>query len=274
MTTFKNKKILVTGGACGIGFLMGKKALERGAKHLVIWDINEDSMLQAASKLSKKGYSVSTNVVDVSNTEDVGNTFQSVIAEIGTIDILINNAGIIVGKPFYKLTTQEIDRTIEINTLGLMYVALAALPAMIEQHSGFIVNIASAAGLTPNPGMSVYTASKYAVVGWSDSLRLELLRHHPGIKVLTVMPGYINTGMFAGVKPPLFMPFLNPDKISAKILNAVEKDKIVLRTPFMVKLTPFLRGVLPISLYDLLAGRLFKVYDSMNTFIGRNQGIK
>jgi len=117
--------------------------------------------------------------------------------------------------------------------------------------------------------MTVYAASKWAAVGWSDSLRIELEQNHENIKVLTVMPSYIKTGMFDGVKAPLLIPLLDPEKISAKIMNSVEKEKILLREPFMIKLSPFVRGILPAKIYDFVAGKILKVYSSMNTFTGR-----
>lgn len=216
-----------------------------------------------------KGYSVSTNLVDVRNKEQVSEVSKEVIKEQGTIDILFNNAGIIVGKSFADHSYEDIENTIAVNSLGLMYVARAFLPAMIKKGFGRIINIASAAGLTPNPGMTVYAASKWAAVGWSDSLRIELEQNHENIKVLTVMPSYINTGMFDGVKAPLLIPLLDPEKISAKILNSVEKEKIILREPLMIKLSPFVRGILPARIYDFVAGKILKVYSSMNTFKGR-----
>lgn len=269
MTSFSGKSILITGGASGIGFIMGRIALEKGAKHLVMWDINSESLSASADELASKGYSVSTNLVDVRNKEQVSKVSEVVIKEQGTIDILFNNAGIIVGKSFEDHSYEDIENTLAVNSLGLMYVARAFLPAMIEKGFGRIINIASAAGLTPNPGMTVYAASKWAAVGWSDSLRIELEQNHENIKVLTVMPSYINTGMFDGVKAPLLIPLLDPEKISAKILNSVEKEKFILREPFMIKLSPFVRGILPARIYDFIAGKILKVYSSMNTFTGR-----
>lgn len=270
MSSFKEKTVLVTGAASGIGFLMGKKALIRGARHLVMWDINEDQLIHAAAQLTKKGFSVSTNIVDVSDPDQVLEAAMMVASQIGTIDILFNNAGVIVGKSFAEHTNDDIDRTMGVNTLGMMYVTNAFLPDMMNDNSGHIINITSAAGLTPNPGMAVYAASKWAAIGWSESLRLELKKSHPGVKVLNVMPGYINTGMFAGVKPPVMMPFLNADKISSKIIRFVERDKLHLKAPFLVKITTLVRGLLPTRLYDIVAGKVFKVYESMDTFIGRN----
>lgn len=269
MTSFSGKTILITGAASGIGFIMGRMALEKGAKHLVMWDINSESLSASADELTSKGYSASTNLVDVRNKEQVSKVSKEVIKEQGTIDILFNNAGIIVGKSFADHSYEDIENTLAVNSLGLMYVARAFLPAMIEKGFGRIINIASAAGLTPNPGMTVYAASKWAAVGWSDSLRIELEQNHENIKVLTVMPSYINTGMFDGVKAPLLIPLLDPEKISAKILNSVEKEKFILREPFMIKLSPFVRGILPARIYDFIAGKILKVYSSMNTFTGR-----
>jgi len=269
MTSFSGKTVLITGAASGIGFIMGRIALERGAKHLVMWDINSESLSASADELTSKGYSISTNLVDVRNKEQVSKVSEEVIKEQGSIDILFNNAGIVVGKSFADHSYEDIENTLAVNSLGLMYVARAFLPAMIEKGFGRIINIASAAGLTPNPGMTVYAASKWAAVGWSDSLRIELEQNHENIKVLTVMPSYINTGMFDGVKAPLLIPLLDPEKISAKILNSVEKEKVILREPFMIKLSPFVRGILPARIYDFVAGKILKVYSSMNTFRGR-----
>lgn len=269
MKTFDNKTVLVTGGASGLGFCMGKNALNRGAKHLIIWDIDEDQMLFAAEQLSQKGYSVSTQLVDVSNPIEVEGAAKAVLNEHKKIDFLFNNAGVVVGKKFYKHTFQDINRTLDINVKGFMFVTNAFLPSMIEKDSGHIINITSAAGLTPNPGMTVYAASKWAAIGWAESLRVEMKYTYPGIKFLNVMPSYINTGMFAGVKTPLFMPLLDPNLFSERIIRAVELEKVQLKAPFMVKLTLLFRGMLPISMYDFIAGKLFRVYSSMNTFKGK-----
>lgn len=269
MSSFKNKIVLITGGASGIGYLMGKKVLKREARLLVIWDVNEDKLLEAARKLSKKGYPVVTYVVDVSDPVRVQEAADEVLDEHGPVDMLFNNAGVVVGEKFVNHSADDIKKTMDVNSLGLMYVAKAFLPAMQKNGYGYIINIASAAGLTPNPGMTVYAASKWAAVGWSESLNLELKKSKDPVKVLTVMPSYINTGMFAGVTAPLLMPLLDPNDISEKILDAVERGKDRLREPFMVKLTPFIRGILPAKVYDFVADKIFGVYDSMNTFIGR-----
>jgi short-subunit dehydrogenase len=272
MTSFKDKTVLITGAASGIGFIMGKMALEKGAAHLVMWDINQKSLSSTADELSSKGYSVSTYLVDIRSKAAVAEKADEVLKNVGSVDILINNAGIIVGKSFVDHSYDDIENTLAVNSLGMMYVTKAFLPSMIEQEFGRIVNIASAAGLSPNPGMTVYAGSKWAAVGWSDSLRIELEQNHGNLRVLTVMPSYINTVMFDGVKAPLLIPFLDAEKISAKILHSVEKDKFYLREPFIIKFSPLIRGILPARIYDFVAGKILKVYSSMNTFTGRKGG--
>jgi|AntRauTorckE6833_2_1112554.scaffolds.fasta_scaffold10337_2 short-subunit dehydrogenase len=273
MSDFKNKIVLITGGASGIGLLMGEKILRKGAEKLIIWDVNKEALESVTSRLSGQGFQVVPFVVDVSDPESVLKSANKVLKKHGSIDFLFNNAGIVSGKTFDQQTLESITKTMGVNSLGLMYVARTFLPAMLEQKNGYIINIASAAGLTPNPGMTVYSGSKWAAVGWSESLKLELEKSNSGVKVLTVMPSYINTGMFEGVTAPLLMPLLDPEDITDKILEAVERGKSRLREPFMVKLTPFIKGILPAKLYDFVAGKIFGVYKSMDTFTGRKKDV-
>ncbi len=270
MSSFKNKVVLVTGGASGIGFLMGKKSLQQEAKHLIIWDINPELLQLASKTLHQEGYSVSTHLVDVSDPESVSNAAALVIKQFNKVDILFNNAGIIVGKPFHEHTPQDIARTVGVNQLALMYVTNAFLPEMMKSNSGHIIAITSSAGLTPNPGMVVYVSSKWGAVGWVESLRLELKRSHSGIKFLNVMPGYIKSKMFDGVTPPRMMPLLEPEQLTDTIIHSVIKNKSTLKAPALVKITTLARGLLPQSWYDFVAANVFKVYTSMDTFKGHS----
>lgn len=268
MSSFKDKVVLVTGGASGIGFLMGKKSLQKGAKHLIIWDINPELIKEASTSLAKEGFSVTAQLVDVSNPIDVDKASNNVISEFKKVDILFNNAGIIVGKPFHEHSASDISRTVGVNQLALMYVTNAFLPNMMESNSGHIIAITSSAGLTPNPGMVVYVSSKWGAVGWVESLRLELKNSHNGIKFLNVMPGYIKSKMFDGVTPPRLMPLLDPNKLTDKIIDCVERNKTTLKAPALVKITTLARGLLPQKWYDFIAAKVFRVYTSMDTFKG------
>ncbi|MBO6535464.1 MAG: SDR family oxidoreductase [Balneolaceae bacterium] len=269
MSSFTNKVVLITGGADGIGYLMGLKALQKGTRHLIIWDINSERLDQAVQQLSEKGFSVKGHTVDVSDPDQVLAEAEKVLSTFNSIDILINNAGVIVGKLFQEHSTTDIARTVGVNQLAPMYVTRAFLPAMLEQENGHIVTISSAVGLTPNPGMVVYASSKWGAVGWAESLRLEVTRNHPSIHFTNVMPSYIGTKMFTGVTPPRLMPLLDPEVITDKIIHAIETNRTTLKAPWLVKLTTLVRGVLPASWYDFVAEHVFKVYASMDTFKGK-----
>ena len=205
----------------------------------------------------------------MADLNDIIRAAENLRNQIGTLDILFNNAGIVVGKSFEQHTHRDISKTIDINVSGVMHVALEFLPGMIDQEEGHIINIASAAGLIPNPNMSVYAASKWAVVGWSESLRLEQQESKTNVKVTTVMPSYITTGMFDGVKSPFLTPALDPEYIVDKIMQAVKNDEIILMEPFMTKTIPLLRGILPTKAFDFIAGKIFGVYKTMDNFRGR-----
>ena len=170
----KDSVVLITGGASGIGRIMGRMALEKGAKAVAVWDINQtnlDMVVKEHSALGNaKGY-----IADVSDYDAVKAAYEATKADFGQVDILINNAGVVTtNKTFDQNTRVDIERTITINTIAPMYVALAMLPDMIARNSGHICNITSAAGLLANPRMSVYAASKWAAMGWSDSVWIEL----------------------------------------------------------------------------------------------------
>ncbi|WP_018479160.1 SDR family NAD(P)-dependent oxidoreductase [Pontibacter roseus] len=269
MTRIKESVVLITGGASGIGKLMGQKCLQQGATHLLIWDVDPVSLQAVTEELSAAEHQVHPYLVNIADTAQVQQAAQQVLQEFGAPNIVINNAGIVVGKPFVEHTMQEIERTLQVNVLGMMAVTHAFLPAMLERRQGHFVNIGSAAGMLPNPRMSVYAGSKWAVLGWSESLRLELEQIAPGLHVTTVTPSYIDTGMFAGVKAPFLTPILQPHTIADAILRAVEQNQILLRKPFIVNLLPLLRGLLPTRMFDTIAGKWFGVYTSMSGFTGR-----
>lgn len=269
MTKIRDKTILVTGAASGLGKLFALRCLEKGAKQAILWDINEAALNETSAQLERKGYNVHPYVVNVMNIEDIEWAAKDIANHVGKVDILFNGAGIVVGKSFVEHSDKEIQRTINVNVLGVMRVCKAFLPAMLAEDSGHIINIASAAGLVPNPNMSVYAASKWAVVGWSESLRLELEAMANEVRVLTVTPSYINTGMFDGVKAPLLTPMLTPNDVVNKIIRSVENNDIILRAPMIVNYVPFLRGVLPTRMFDFVADKI-GVYESMDAFKGRN----
>lgn len=268
MSKIKDSNVLITGAARGIGKLMGYECLKKKANSLIIWDINEETMEATAEEFRSQGFTIHTYKVNVADTEMVAATAKQVLADVGSVDILINNAGVIVGKNFVDHTHKDIDFTININVSALMHVTLAFLPAMISNGKGHIVNIASAAGLMANPKMSVYAASKWAVTGWSESLRIELEELKGDLHVTTVNPSYIDTGMFEGVKMSPLLPILKPEKVAREVVRGIRKNEIFIRLPLLVKFLPVARGVLPTRLFDTAVGKWLGVYKSMSEFSG------
>ncbi|MDF0534969.1 SDR family oxidoreductase [Shewanella yunxiaonensis] len=270
MTEIKQRSVLITGGASGIGLLMAQHFAKEGAAKVVLWDINAKALQQAMSSLRHHfgQERICGWQVDISQSAQMREALQQMHVAGITIDILVNNAGIIVGKQFTDYSDAEIERTMAVNAIAPMQLCRALLPQMRTAGSGHIVNIASAAALVSNPGMSVYCASKWAAVGWSDSLRLEMMQQHTGIKVTTVMPYYINTGMFAGVQSRL-LPILKPDKVAKRIVKAIQRDKIILKMPRLLYLLPLLQGLLPQRWFDKVVGDWLGIYHTMDTFRGR-----
>ncbi|MDN3605581.1 SDR family oxidoreductase [Kaistella yonginensis] len=265
---FKNKIVLITGGCSGIGKIMSRKSLERGCSQLIIWDINEEGLARTKSEFSTLGGEVLTYKVDVSDLDEIKINAQRVKTEVGSVDILINNAGIVVGKYFHEHTHEQIEKSMSINTTAVMHTTLEFLPGMIAKNSGAICNIASSAGLISNPKMSVYASSKWAVVGWGDSVRLEMNQLKKNISVTTIMPFFINTGMFDGVKSKV-LPILEPERTSERIIKAIEKETKMFALPLPYWFIRLSQGLLPIPAFDWVMQNVFGVYDTMKEFTGR-----
>jgi len=275
MRTVESRIVLITGAAMGMGRLYAERAVAERAAAVVLWDMDAVALEATRAELSARGARVLAQVIDVSSAQAVAEAALRVQAEVGTPDVVINNAGVVRGKPFWEhdpLTDTEF--VIRVNVLGPMHVTRAFLPAMIAAgNEARILNVASASGLLSVPRMTVYTGSKWALIGWSDSLRLELKRAgHGHVRVTTLIPGYIKTGMFAGARAPLMTPLLEPAHVVDRAWVAMKAGRPRLMMPWTVALSGAMRGLLPLPLWDWLAGRVFKVYSSMDAFTGRKPG--
>ena len=271
MKNVAGKKVLVTGAAMGLGKLFATRAVAEGAETVVLWDINESALKETAAELESQGGTVEAYMVDVSSAESVVAAAEMVRSEVGDIDVLINNAGIVRGNKYFWETESnaDIEQTMAINSLAPMYIAKEFLPAMIASKSeARIVNIASSAGLLANPRMAVYAASKWAAVGWSDSVRLELEQAgHDHVRITTVCPTYINTGMFDGTKKILFTPMLEQEDVVDTTWKEMKKGGPFVILPWTSKFNKALQGFLPTRLRDFYLDRV-GVYDSMSEFKG------
>jgi all-trans-retinol dehydrogenase (NAD+) len=264
--------VVITGAARGMGELYAKRAVAEGAAKVVLLDVDSAALDVAAAALTAAGGTVASYVVDLSSRTAIAAVAQRIRAEVGTPHVIINNAGIVRSGYFWENdAARDIEATMQINTLAAMYLTRELLPAMIEAGAqARILNIASAAGTVSNPRMSVYAASKWAMIGWSDSVRLELIKAgHPHIAVTTFAPSYISTGMFAGARGPLLTPIMTPEKATGAAWSAMLRGKPLLMKPWTVGLARTLKGLLPTPAWDFVAGRIFKVYGSMDEFTGR-----
>lgn len=266
MFNVNGSTVLITGAARGMGLLYARRAVADGAAAVVLWDIDRELLDQAAAELGPVAHPYR---VDVSSLEDIRRTARRTLDEVGAPDLLVNNAGIVRGKLFVEHDQEaDIRATMAINALAPMHITREFLPAMLGAgRDSRIVNIASAAGLVSNPRMSVYSASKWAVVGWSDSLRLELRR--TPVRVTTVCPSYVTTGMFAGAKGPRLTPLLAPETVVAKVWKAMRRGAPLLMLPAMVHAGKVAKGLLPIRVWDVVADRVFRIYNTMDDFTGR-----
>ena len=275
----KGTNVLITGGASGIGRIMGRICLEKGASNLIVWDINQANIDKTEAELSdvkpaeagvSKGQ-IHSYIVNVSDPQAIKSAYEKVKSDVGEVDILVNCAGIVRGNnTFDKQTVQDIDLTMDINANAPMYVALAVLPDMLRRDRGHICNIASAAGMLGVPKLSVYCASKWAVIGWTESMRVELKQARSHVRVTSVAPYFINTGMFDGVNSKVF-PILDPEKTAAKIIRAVEVGKSFRGIPFAYHFIRIWQGLLPNFLFDFIFGKVFGVYSVMDHFTGRRK---
>ena len=272
MKTVAGRTVLITGAAMGLGKLFAQKAVSENAAAVVLWDINESALRDTAAELKTAGATVHSYVVDISSAEALAAAAAQVQADAGTVEILFNNAGIVRGNGYFWETSNDRDiaQTMAINSLAPMLIAREFLPGMIESNTDCrVVNIASSAGLLSNPRMAVYAASKWALVGWSDSVRLELQQagHHK-TKVTTVCPTYINTGMFDGTKGMLFTPMLRQETVVARVWRKMLKGGPFLIMPWTSRVNNAVSGFLPVKVRDYCLDRA-GVYHSMDEFTGR-----
>lgn len=264
MKSFEKKVILLTGAAAGIGRMMALMMSEERPV-LALADINRKMLGETAAACAAKGAVASAYVCDISRKKEIEALAKRVVKDFGRVDILINNAGIVRGKFAHEYEYDDILKTMEVNFIGSAYLTRLVLPDMMKRNEGHIVNVASAMGLTGVPRMGEYVASKHAIVGFTDTLRLELKKYgYRGVKTLCVCPSGIDTGMFPGYRAPLLSPLLRPEDVARRTLSSIKKGRTYLKMPFIVKLIPAMK-LFPAPVQDVLA-RLTGLLGSMDHF--------
>ncbi|NXA70749.1 RDHE2 dehydrogenase, partial [Mohoua ochrocephala] len=263
--------VLITGAGSGIGRLLAVKFASLGAT-LVLWDINQEGLNYTVRLAKEKGaVRVHSYICDCSKRQDVYRVADQVKKEVGDVSILINNAGIVVGKRFLDSPDPLVEKTMEVNSVAHFWTYKAFLPAMIAANHGHLVSIASSAGLCGVNRLSDYCASKFAAVGFAESIYMEMSAlRRTGVKTTIVCPYIINTGMFDGVKTkwPHVLPILDPEYVAEKIITAIRQNQEMLLIPRILYALYFLKGLLPVKASVLLLD-YFGTLDFMNTFKGR-----
>ena len=206
MTDLKNKNALITGAGKGIGKAIALALAKEGVNVILVARTQEeiDSVAVKARSLRVKALAITADVADINS---VNAAVSKALAEFGTIDILINNAGIAAFGKFLELEPTDWERIIQVNLMGTYYVTRAVLPNMIERQTGDIINISSTAGLSGNALTSAYSASKFAVLGLTESLMQEVRKHN--IRVTALTPSTVATDMAKELK----LTDGNPDKV-------------------------------------------------------------
>jgi len=262
MSFFNNKVVVVTGGSDGIGKALIAQLIEAGAK-VATCGRHYDKLY--ALQLEYSQIMLHTMVCDVSNEEECKRFIHSTFDTFGSIDILINNAGISMRSLFDDADTDVIRRLMDVNFMGAVYCTKAALPYIIEQK-GTVVGISSTAGYRGLPGRSGYSASKFALQGWLEAIRTELW--DTGVHVMWVSPGFTasnirNTALDSkgngqGESPLDESKLMSAETCAKYILKAIEKKKRVLVLTFTGKLTVFLNKFFPSLTDKLIHGYYFK----------------
>lgn len=265
-TTFNGRNVLVTGAAGGIGRALVERFLDAGASVAAL-DVDVSGLAGLSEELATRGRLVAVRC-DLRDVRDIADAVRVVGESIGPIDILVNNAGVVSGEYVTDQSDEDMLRTFEVNTFAPIRLTRLLLPGMIDRGSGHIVTIASAGGLIGTARLTDYSASKFAAVGFDESLRMEMKEAGHPIRTTIVCPYYIDTGMFEGVRSrfPL-LPILTTDRVADRIVRAVAGRRHRLLMPWLVYLVyPF--RLLPVGLFDGLV-RMLGITAAMRDFRGR-----
>ena len=193
------KNAIVTGGASGIG-LAACRRLARDGAGIAVWDIDEGGAQRAAAELIAAGGRAVACRVDVSSRAQVNAGLQKVHDELGTVQILVNNAGVTSFRPFLEVTEEEWDRIMSINLKSLLHCTQAVLPEMLAKGWGRVINISSSSAQTGSARMTTYAASKGGVIAFTKSLAVEIAA--TGVTVNNIPPGFIDTPMLRAAANP------------------------------------------------------------------------
>lgn len=248
--TLSGKRIAITGAGRGIGRATAEELHRRGAL-VAIGDIDVDAAKDAATAI---GSAITAHHVDVTDSESFASFLADAKQAVGGIDVLINNAGVMPIGHFLDIPEATVRRAVEINLLGPTFGMRAALPDMLAQGQGHIVNVASAAGKASVPGGLYYCAQKAGVISLTEGARLEFGPR--GIDFTCVMPSFTNTDLIAGTKGTKFVKNIEPEDVANAIADAIEHKRKDVYLPKVFRQIMFTQNLIGRRLRDFLNRRL------------------
>jgi len=192
MSSLKNKKAIITGGGRGLGKATALAFAKEGID-IAITGRNENVLKETVTELEALGVKAIYSVFDVGNYEEVKSSIKSILENLGAVDILVNNAGIAAVGSLNDMEVDQWTQIIQTNLIGMYYVTKEVLPHLLAKNEGDIINVSSTAGLNGNANVSAYSASKFAVIGMSESLMKEVRKNN--IRVNTLTPSTIESDM-------------------------------------------------------------------------------
>jgi short-subunit dehydrogenase len=263
---FRGKTALVTGGSRGLGLILARELVAQGA-NVAVCAREAGELERAQDDLSnvRQDTRVLPLVCDLTQRQEVEHMVRSVQSQFSSIDVLINNAGIIQVGPHEEMKIEDYEEAMKVNFFGALYVTLAVLPEMRRRRNGRIVNISSIGGKLSIPHLLPYSCSKFALTGLSEGLRAELAKD--GIVVTTVCPGLMRTGSsrhayFKGkhraehawfsISDALPVISMNAERAARQILDACRQGKAELILTLPAQVAVLLHSLLPGSTVDLL----------------------
>jgi len=279
------KVVLVTGGSRGLGLVMAREFATHGAR-VAVCARDEEDLARLREEFASRGDHFFSTPCDVSDQNQVQSLLSSVENALGPVDVLVNNAGTILVGPLEHMTLEDFEDVMRVNFWGAVRTTLAVLPGMRRRSQGRIVNITSIGGKVAFPHLLPYTASKFALVGFSEGLRAELAKD--GIWVTTVVPNLMRTGSpsnaeFKGNHEQEYAWFtitdslpgasLRAERAARQIVRACQngESEVVLGLP--AKLAVIANGVAPGLLGDLLAaGNEWLLPQATSEDTGRHKG--
>ena len=273
----KNKLVLITGGAKGIGLATAQRILNEGGK-VILWDFNEDDLNKTVNNFKEQGFDVFSQICNVTNKEQVYSNANIIKEKFGSLDILINNAGTVYTGYMLDRSDEELENLINVNFTSMIYTIRAFMPGMLEKNSGHIINISSASSMTGAPKLAVYAATKWAVAGLTESLRLEVQKMgKSGVRFSSIHPNFLKKGLFEGTKLNFLGQLLAPgvkshDAVAKVIVNrAIKLGFHSPKVPWIMNQVVLLRALLPSSLL-IKVSSLYGLYDMMDDYKGYEDG--